>query len=324
MKDMKCRAYCWTLNNPTEDEIKKILATKENDAVKYTIFGEEKGEKEETPHLQGYSEFNMPIRLKMFKEIMGNERFHIEPRRGTRKQARDYCMKDGKFSEINEWKEKSQGSRTDLEEVCNKINNGASLRQLRLSDPGMIVKYNKGLKELISLREEDELKKEIIEEFKEMKLYEWQKEVISMLEKKPNKDKILWIFGEGGIGKSTLKKFIYVNMEDVTFLDLVGDPKDCTYALKKEKIILFDIPLKTKMKDLNYSLLEDLKNGLVFSHKYESKPKLIKTPHIVVMANKPPYMKGLSAYKWDIREIKEGKLTEYVPIRKNNIQYPKL
>ena len=128
MKDMKCRCYCWTLNNPTKEETKKLIDL-ENEGHRYTIFGLEKGQ-EGTPHLQGYSEFTKPIRLKAFKEIMGNERFHIEPRKGTRDQARNYCKKDGTFHEIGSWSESGQGRRTDLEIVCDKISKGASLKTL--------------------------------------------------------------------------------------------------------------------------------------------------------------------------------------------------
>lgn len=320
-KDIKFRNYCWTLNNPTKEEVKKLIDLDDED-VKYTIFGVEEGEKK-TPHLQGYSEFNKPIRLKMFKKIMGSERFWIGPRKGTRSQARTYCMKDGTFHEIGEWLETSQGTRSDLNEICKKINSGASLRQLRLSDPGMIVKYNKGLKQLIEMKEDDDSLELVKEELKDIKLHKWQEEIVNILKGKPDKDKIMWYYGEPGLGKSTLKKWILANMEKVTFLDLEGDARDCIYAWKGEKIIIFDIPLSSNMDTLNYKLLEDLKNGVVFSHKYESRSKVYPKPHILVLANNPPCIGALSAYKWDIKELKVDIPINIVPDRKNNIEIPK-
>jgi len=319
MKEIHCRNYCWTLNNPTKDEENLILLTEKNEDCKYTIFGREIG-KEGTPHFQGYSEFTKPLRLKKFKEIMGSDRFHVEPRKGTRNQARNYCMKDNNFVELGKWSEKSQGKRSDLDEVCEEINNGASLRQLRLSNPGMIVKYNKGLKELIRLKEEDDAIKDIKIEMSDIKLYKWQEEIIDKLRRKPDKDKIMWYYGKPGLGKSTLKKFILINMEKSIFMDINESTKDNAYAWSGERIIVFDLPLNTEMIRLNYKLLEDLKNGVIFSSKYESRNKIYPKPHILVLANEPPFNEALSAYKWDITEIKEEKKDNFVPCGKKEIE----
>lgn len=48
----KCRNWCFTLNNPTIDEIIEIL----DKNFKYCIFGFEIGKKG-TEHLQGYIEY---------------------------------------------------------------------------------------------------------------------------------------------------------------------------------------------------------------------------------------------------------------------------
>lgn len=69
---------------------------------------------------------------------------HIEQRRGTQKEAIQYCMKDGKYFEYGIKSE--QGKRTDLQEVAKKICNGITLEQIKDEQPDMIVKYYKGLK----------------------------------------------------------------------------------------------------------------------------------------------------------------------------------
>lgn len=104
------RNWCYTLNNYTEDDITNLLNLFDTrDDVGYHIFGEEIGE-EGTPHLQGYIRFTKALRFANVKTILG-DRAHIEQRRGTDKQAADYCKKDGKYHEfgminttVNQWK----------------------------------------------------------------------------------------------------------------------------------------------------------------------------------------------------------------------------
>lgn len=61
-----------------------------------------------TPHLQGYAEFWVQKTLRNAIREFGT-RFHLEKRKGTRKQARDYCKKDDtrkpgtNWVELGEW-----------------------------------------------------------------------------------------------------------------------------------------------------------------------------------------------------------------------------
>ena len=89
--DIRSRTWCFTLNNPTPEEKKYI---KENDLKEfsYIIVGEEVGE-QGTPHLQGYIEFENQRTFKAVKKLL--PRCHIEKAKGTGKQNRDYCSKEG-------------------------------------------------------------------------------------------------------------------------------------------------------------------------------------------------------------------------------------
>lgn len=105
---MVSRSWCFTINNPTlEDQI--LL---ENATCRYLIYGHETGENG-THHLQGYIEFDKPIRLNKLKNTI-MPRAHLEMRRGTRDQAREYCMKDEEFVEFGDWNAGGQGTRNDL------------------------------------------------------------------------------------------------------------------------------------------------------------------------------------------------------------------
>jgi len=111
---MTARAYCWTLNNYSESEEECIQKIQENNVrVRYVCYGKEVGESG-TPHLQGYIELTTPMRISALKKWAGFERIHLEGRRGTRDQARDYCMKTAQLIEFGEWCAGGQGSRNDL------------------------------------------------------------------------------------------------------------------------------------------------------------------------------------------------------------------
>lgn len=89
---MKSRAYCFTLNNYTDDH---IAALKEL-ACQYLIFGKEVAPSTGTSHLQGYVYFENP---RSFNSISRLFPWHIEVAKGTALQNKEYCSKAGDFFE---------------------------------------------------------------------------------------------------------------------------------------------------------------------------------------------------------------------------------
>jgi len=85
----KARDYCFTLNNYTDAHIQ---ALEDLDCV-YIVYGKEVGESG-TPHLQGYVRWASPRTFNATKTAMPDGT-HIERKKGTCKQAIDYCKKDG-------------------------------------------------------------------------------------------------------------------------------------------------------------------------------------------------------------------------------------
>ncbi|AJD07502.1 replication-associated protein [Odonata-associated circular virus-20] len=101
----RSRAWCFTLNNFTPEELAEI----ENKSD-YGIIGDEIGEKG-TRHLQGYLYWKNPRKFTFIKKII--PRAHIEPAKGNPQQNITYCSKD---KIIATWGEPpKQGKRTDLE-----------------------------------------------------------------------------------------------------------------------------------------------------------------------------------------------------------------
>lgn len=88
------RGWCWTINNPTPDDLQNIERLAED--AHYVTYGNEVGE-EGTPHLQGYCRWNNPVDFQRVKRLI--PRAHIEKQKGNNEQAIQYCHKDGDYKE---------------------------------------------------------------------------------------------------------------------------------------------------------------------------------------------------------------------------------
>lgn len=90
----RTKYWCFTLNNYTEEEVEKL---KQFDC-QYLVFGYEIAPDTNTPHLQGFVCMINRKTLKTMKKLL-NDRYHLEPKRGTIQEAAEYCKKDGAFFE---------------------------------------------------------------------------------------------------------------------------------------------------------------------------------------------------------------------------------
>lgn len=166
----RLRAWCFTLNNYTEIEYNHLAAMK----PKYMVIGKEVGESG-TPHLQGYIEFENARMMKGVKAEMKCDRVHLEGRKGTAKQAADYCKKDGNF--IEQGKISEQGKRNDLKELTDKIVSGEkTVDQIALEEPTTYCKYRNGLRDI--------------------------EDIANRTKKRTVMTKGIWYWGKSGAGKS--------------------------------------------------------------------------------------------------------------------------
>lgn len=136
----KCQSYCFTLNNYTNNELDGLII---NTYYDYCCFGFEVGKKKGTPHLQGYVEFPKRIRISTIKnEFPEFYRMRLKARKGTQKQAIDYCMKDGEFYEFGTRRVDSQGKRNDLLHIKEMLSSGSTLEEVADAHFGDYVRYN--------------------------------------------------------------------------------------------------------------------------------------------------------------------------------------
>jgi hypothetical protein len=132
----------------------------------------------------------------------------------------------------------------------------------------------------------------------------WQLKVIDILNSKPDKRTIHWFWEpKGNVGKSTLCKYLVLNHNA---LMLTGKSNDMYNMLakypEKRKVIICDIP-RSSLGYINYAAIEQIKNGLVFSGKYEGAQLVFNCPHVIVFANELPRQEEMSKDRWNVVRI---------------------
>lgn len=134
------------------------------------------------------------------------------------------------------------------------------------------------------------------------KLYPWQEELKDILLSEPNDRTIYWIYEHvGNRGKSAFCKYMVVK-HGATYVRS-GKNADISYALPDHPtMVLIDIP-RSKNQHVNFDIIEQIKDGMVFSPKYESKTKMFDPPHIMVFSNEEPDEEKMSKDRWVIKHI---------------------
>lgn len=140
--------------------------------------------------------------------------------------------------------------------------------------------------------------------------YDWQRDIIELYDQPPDTRHIHWIVDRlGNRGKSYLTKYLYLK-HNVLIAD--GKKADVFHQIAKRfedeenpdefTMVILDIP-RHQCEYINYGLLEQLKNGLIMSGKYEGGTFVFPTPHLVVMANIEPDFNKFSQDRWKMHYL---------------------
>lgn len=322
------RNFCFTVNNPTPAQV-AIVRTFGGDHCSYLVYGRERGEAKQTPHLQGYCELTKRTRFNSVRGLLPPG-CHIESRRGKAQVAADYCKKgDQSKAEWESLKEKGptfgvnadvwecgtlskQGKRNDLDNVYELVRSGSNYIDL-CNDPesfGCAVKFG-NLKEVI----ENVRLKENLDREKAMMLAAtlrpWQQRVVDALdviEAKKDDRSVIWVHDTGaGKGKSFLLKWLCStkNAQEIGLSSMAnmvhGTSVQCD-------LICIDLPMDTEntCKDL-YKFVEALRNGRIYNSKYVAGQR-VKCPawRVVVFANCGPATEKLADDRWGDPVLKEN------------------
>ena len=285
--------WCFTLNNPTEDDEQIVTDFLSSGDVTYGIIGREAGASG-TPHLQG---FVILDRSRRRSYLVGKFQAHFTVRYhgSTNEQARDYCKKEGDYEEFGEFPKVAQGKRNDLEQVVQwhdafvqENGRAATPREFALEYPLQSIRYSR-MCEVLRLRAPSPC-------LQVGEPNDWQKDLYDRLEDTADDRTIDFVVDpEGGKGKTWFCRWMMSQKPDKVQILSIAKKEDLAYMLDETKtIFLFNVP-RGQMEYLSYPLLECMKDRMVISGKYGSRLKTWMSPvHVVVLSNEWPEEKKLT------------------------------
>jgi hypothetical protein len=123
----------------------------------------------------------------------------------------------------------------------------------------------------------------------------------------PDPRKFFWYHDyKGDTGKSWFARYLMAIHKASIFTN--GKMAHIAFDYKLEPIVIFDLSRTQADKiDHIYSLIENFKNGIMFSPKYESGTRIFAPPHVIVFSNFIPDIldrgNKLSADRWFTHEL---------------------
>lgn len=135
----------------------------------------------------------------------------------------------------------------------------------------------------------------------------WQSKVVDMIKEDPDDRSIIWIYEkDGNVGKTQLCKYLSHHHGAIP---IEGKKNDILYCAAEFESDIYIMDLERSMEDyVSYAAIEKIKNGYYMCAKYESKPIIRNSPHVLCFANFEPDRELLSKDRWEIYEICDMKL----------------
>lgn len=288
----RAKNWCFTLNNYTPADVDKLSSPL--DGVEYLVFGKEVGTSG-TPHLQGTVCFRSRKRRSQVIAIIGQAHCTVTL---FLAQSIDYCKKDGDFTEVGLAPHTKKGERSDIEDFKASVKEGVrDIKELRELHSSVCARHARFVVDYVA----DNTPKVRVASFP---LRDWQATLYSKLCLPPHDREIIFVVDlVGNKGKSWFARY-YSDLHensDNTQIIVPGKKADMAYTVKETTRVFFlDCPRSKQGEFIQYDFLEELKNGYVFSPKYESVVKKLHTPHVVVLMNERPCMQKLSADRYSI------------------------
>lgn len=143
---------------------------------------------------------------------------------------------------------------------------------------------------------------------KEESFYTWQRNLIDLISGEPDDRSIHWYWEEdGNVGKSAICKYICVNFDALIVSGKGSDIKYMIKGFKESKgffptVILYDIP-RSSANFVSWSAIEEIKNGLFASSKYECEMVVMNSPFVLCFANFLPDLSLVSADRWVVTNL---------------------
>lgn len=289
----RVKRWCFTLNNYTADEYACVFPLSVDASyglppvLDYACVGKEIGAAG-TPHLQGFCSFRERTRISGCRSLL--PRAHWEVARSV-KRAIEYCKKDGDFLEVGEAPpESAQGRRTDLELFKAAVKSGVRDRKdIREEFSSVCAQYPKFVESYLR----DQYDPPSVEDHT---LRTWQQNLVEVALGPVDPRVIHFVVDkDGNAGKSWLASYLECKIQKIVQVMKPGKFADMAYGYVEENdVFILDCPRSKQGDFIQYDFLESIKDGRLFSSKYESRMKVFKPPHVFVFMNQDPDMEKLS------------------------------
>lgn len=299
------RHWGFTVNNWTEDDECMLMRFQQDGEACYLVYGYERAPSTGTPHLQGYISFAPgKKRLQWIRKKM-NYRGHWWVAYRSAEENRAYAMKDGDWREFGRMpKTSTKGKRNDLEAFKDAVKSGVhNMAQLREEHAAVCAKFPGYVSSYVNDRVSLGIR------VPSYQLYQWQADLHRKLILAPHPRKITFVVDPVGNKGKTWYALYYCQLHDNAQVLVMGPQRDMAHVLNVTSRVVFVDCTRSKVELLNYDFLETVKNGYVFSPKYDSHIKRMLTPHLVVMMNQMPDMARLSPDRYDIVELRNDDAT---------------
>lgn len=298
MSTRRVRTFCFTWNNPAENWQELLTQLEPH----FLIAGKEVAPTTGTRHLQGYIRWNTLKTLSGVIELFNVYKIeaHVSMANGTAKQNVTYCSKEDTtpfiIGEIPK-----QGRRSDIEALKETIDAGATIDEIWDQFPTEYLKYHKCIKErLQSVASSKQLVKMRISHPIE-ELRQWQTQLLKRLMSQGDR-KVLWAYDTiGGLGKTWLAKHL-ISWHSAFYI-MNGKCADISHAFNCQNIVVFDL-CRSLEDHVNYTIIEQFKNGVMWSPKYQSTTKIFDPCKVIIFANFSPNRSKLSEDRWDVVNLR--------------------
>lgn len=247
--------------------------------IRYICGQLEKGSKTGYHHFQLYVELDKGVRMKQLKRLLKRDDIHCEGRRGTRDEARNYCMKPdtraGEPFELGVWI-KGQGHRSDLDRLAMMVKEEKPFTDIFEEMPGHTMRF---------MRHMDALRSRLMEE--RANVLTRETEVI-----------VLW--GEAGSGKT---RYVYdnYNIEDIYSLP-DSDGTIWFDGYRGQSVLLID----DFYGGIKYSYLLKILDRYPLQLQVKGSFTWAMWTTVIITSNEPP----ANWYKKGLTEALERRLTE--------------
>lgn len=316
MTALLSKYWCFTWNNYPDDADDVIKDFYDRGIPSYVVYQREVGETTGTPHLQGFVNLKARKRLTGMKKVLSPEVAWYPAAAKNVQEKVDYCKKESTRVpdtlpiELGELVIPSQGVRTDLNAFMEDVKAGMPYHHLIDKHPGVFRTGLSFAREFFTIHSPDPEWNRITE-FEERPWHSIVNDFIS----KPDDRKILFIVDpEGGLGKTTLAKKLVNEREDAQFFKPAKEADLALSLDNRKSVFILDCPRCRHDIPLPYMILESIKDGMVFSGKYQSCMKRVTLPNVVIVfTNDVPDPTKLSLDRFVVKVWRGNNLVDIYP-----------